>query len=550
MGCIDGVCGPLPNRWIDSHLALGKKIVARERELGMKPVLQGFTGHVPGALKTVFPNVKLGSPTRWLGYPDTYFVDPHDPLFAKIGKAFIEEQSRQFGTDHLYASDTFIEMTPKDGSPEFLAAFSKSIYEAMRAGDPDSVWIMQGWMFIFNQKFWTMPRIRAMLGAVPDDRLLVLDLCCETKPAWNLTESFCGKPWLWCVVQEWGGRTMLHGQLPIMMARLLEARTSPKHGQVKGIGMVQEGLGYNPVVIDLIFETAWREELPDLPKWIHDYAQSRYGTCPRGADEAWQLLLATCYTYGPRGSCVVQLPGLKNVPGPRSIAPPLYDSRQLALAWQKLLGCADTLGTVDTYRYDLVQIGRQVLANLAFEIRAQAVTAYERHDRKALAEAEGRFVQLLRDMDDLLATREEFLLGRWLEDAKRWGTNDEERRFYEWNARNLITTWGLRWQGPHEYAYRQWSGMLAGFYLTRWQRFFAALDKSLAEGTPFDAKTFTESSRDWELKWAHQTETHPATPRNDSVEISCRLWKKYNRYFTHSVPGKNSHPDSKLSNGY
>ncbi|MGD0090470.1 MAG: beta-galactosidase trimerization domain-containing protein [Planctomycetota bacterium] len=51
-----------------------------------------------------------------------------------------------------------------------------------------------------------------------------------------------------------------------MMARLLEARTSPKHGQVKGIGMVQEGLGYNPVVIDLIFETAWREGIENLAR--------------------------------------------------------------------------------------------------------------------------------------------------------------------------------------------------------------------------------------------------------------------------------------------
>ena len=55
MGCIDGWGGPLPQSWIDSHVELQKKIVARERELGMTPVLQGFTGHVPAALQERFP---------------------------------------------------------------------------------------------------------------------------------------------------------------------------------------------------------------------------------------------------------------------------------------------------------------------------------------------------------------------------------------------------------------------------------------------------------------------------------------------------------------
>jgi len=55
MGCIDAWGGPLPQSWIDQRLELQKKIVARQRELGMTPVLQGFTGHVPSALKEKLP---------------------------------------------------------------------------------------------------------------------------------------------------------------------------------------------------------------------------------------------------------------------------------------------------------------------------------------------------------------------------------------------------------------------------------------------------------------------------------------------------------------
>ena len=131
MGCLDGWGGPLPQAWIDRHEELQRKILARERELGMTPVLQGFTGHVPGAIAERFPGTKLHR-IRWIEW-ETSFVDPLDPLFKRIGKAFIETQTRLFGTDHLYAADTFIEMTPPSTEPSFLAAMSDALSRTMTA---------------------------------------------------------------------------------------------------------------------------------------------------------------------------------------------------------------------------------------------------------------------------------------------------------------------------------------------------------------------------------------------------------------------------------
>ena len=37
---IEGHGGPLPKSWIDGHVALGQKIIARELEFGMKPIQQ------------------------------------------------------------------------------------------------------------------------------------------------------------------------------------------------------------------------------------------------------------------------------------------------------------------------------------------------------------------------------------------------------------------------------------------------------------------------------------------------------------------------------
>ena len=75
MGCLDGHGGPLPKDWIPQHVELEKKILARERELGMTPVLQGFTGHVPEALLKKFPGTKAQR-IHWIEF-NTWMLDPH-----------------------------------------------------------------------------------------------------------------------------------------------------------------------------------------------------------------------------------------------------------------------------------------------------------------------------------------------------------------------------------------------------------------------------------------------------------------------------------------
>ena len=54
------------------------------------------------------------------------------------------------------------------------------------------------------------------------------------------------------------------------------------------------------------------------------------------------------------------------------------------------------------------------------------------------------FLDLLLDLDTVLVTDRHFLLGAWLEDAKALGTNEQEKKLYEYNARNQVTLWGPR----------------------------------------------------------------------------------------------------------
>jgi alpha-N-acetylglucosaminidase len=532
MGCIDAWGGPLPDTWIKSHLELEKRIVARQRELGMMPVLQGFTGHVPAGLTKKFPQAKFQQVSPWCGFPATWFVDPTDPLFERIGKALVEEQTRQFSTSHLYASDTFIEMSPPSSDPKFLNRMGQAVYGAMKAADPDAVWVMQGWVFINNPNFWKPPQNKALLTSVPDDRMILLDLFCESSPTWNRTEAFYGKPWVWCIIKSFGGQVALYGGLPVISKNLTEAMTSPKRGKLSGIGAIMEGFGYNPIVYDLLFEMTWRTRTPELESWVRDFALRRYGARPRAAEEAWDILRRTAYTVPHQtGSIICRRPSLPDSPnGVQSGTP--YNPAELAQAWRKLLDCADELGTVDTYRYDLVHVARQVLNNLAPTYYRRVVDAYYAKDRPAMAKAAQEYVQLIRDLDELLATRREFLLGRWLADARRWAANDQERKLYEWNARNLITLWGPRDGVLFDYAQRQWSGLTVGFFLPRWELLLKRMDEALATGKPLDVAAFGREVRALEDKWTHEQDAYPAETQGDPVAVVRRLWEKYGQATT------------------
>jgi alpha-N-acetylglucosaminidase len=437
----------------------------------------------------------------------------------------MEEQAKRFGSDHLYAADTFIEMRPPSDDPKYLADLARAVYKGMAQSDPQAIWVLQGWLFVNNPGFWKPPQARAMFAAVPDERMIVLDLMCEQTPTWNKTEAFYGKPWLWCNIQVFGSTIHLSGALQKIGLDLPAIRRQPESGKLSGLGFVNEGLGYNPVVYDLMFEMAWRDQSINLEEWLADYALNRYGKQNEHARRAWQILGQTVYngTYRTR-SVIDQIPHQKKTAG----VP--YDNAQLAQAWRAFLAAADELGDVDTFRFDLVNVARQVLSNHAAVLHRAIIEAYQEKDGGMFIKKSIQFLQLIQDMDELLATREEFLLGHWLEDAKRWGTTEAERARFEWNARRVLTLWG---EGPaiDDYARKEWSGLLDGYYYKRWQKYLLALKQPLRTGESFDEEAFNKQLRQWMSDWSNQRENYPSEPRGDSIQVARKLWSKYGRQF-------------------
>jgi len=535
MGNLDGWGGPLPLHWMEGQAALQKKILARERELGMKPVLPAFTGHVPAAFRRRFPSASCKA-TNWKnGFGDTYILDARDTMFTSLGKRFLEEQSALFGTDHYYSADTFNENEPPSNDPGFLAGLSAKVYEGMRRADPAAVWVMQGWLFYSDRKFWQAPQIEALLNAVPDSSMLLLDLAAEIEPVWKRTNAFYGKPWVWGMLNNFGGNVNLFGRMDGVAAGPALALGDPASGKMEGIGLTMEGIATNPVLYELTMQQAWQREPVDVDAWLREYALNRYGVSSEAAVEAWQVLRRTVYNgkliRDGAESIVTGRPTMDSTTvWTRTLLN--YAPGELLPAWDLFLKCADSAGVrgaagpTEGFRFDLVDVTRQVMANYGNVLQRRWVAAWRAGDSVGFTRESRAFIGLIADMDALLATQKDFLLGSWLADARRKAVTLTEKALYEQNARDLITLWGDKNSPLHEYANRQWSGLLNDFYKVRWERFFSFLRRA---GRQPDFARFDAAIRDWEWGWVRSHKDYPVVPAGDPVVVVKKMYAKYRR---------------------
>ncbi|MGZ3888221.1 MAG: alpha-N-acetylglucosaminidase [Flavisolibacter sp.] len=530
MSNIDHWDGPLPQSWLDNQLNLQKEIVARERELGMKPILPAFAGHVPEVLKIKYPHAKITSLGDWSGFTSryhSYFLDPFDSLFKPIQKAFLEEQTRAFGTDHIYGADPFNEVTPPSWEASYLADVSKTMYRSMSEVDPKAEWVQMGWIFYYQRDKWTNERINAFLHAVPEGKMTLLDYFCDNTEIWKLTHSFFGQPYIWCYLGNFGGNTMMSGDLKEVEKRLENSLVNGGQN-MKGLGSTTEGFGVNPVMYEYVFEKAWSSGPTDVDQWIRNWASRRYGKVNESVARAWTILLHTVYSGAAglgRATLTNARPALTGHNTWTTNPAINYSNRDLLEAW-KLLCDVDKKAPA-VYYYDVVDVGRQVLGNYFAVLRDQFTESYNHKDRVALEKQGRQMLDLLDDLDTLLATNQNFLLGDWIETARRLGTNEKEKNYYESDARKILTTWGEPGLHLTDYANRNLAGLTKSYYRGRWKLFIEDIEASLQSNKAFNDTAFSKKLTTFEDQWTKGHEKYRSRPSGDGITISRLLLKKY-----------------------
>jgi len=160
------------------------------------------------------------------------------------------------------------------------------------------------------------------------------------------------------------------------------------------------------------------------------------------------------------------------------------------------------------------------------------------------------YVELLLDVDTLVGTDQAFLLGSWIDMARRVGIENATDcggnnygiktcgDFYEWNARTQITTWNPTPKGadsipggPIDYASKQWNGLIRDYYAARGKMFIEQALSDAAAGKSLDTKTLDKKKAALAYAWTTSTNKYPSEVVGDYVTTSKGFLNKYQHYY-------------------
>jgi alpha-N-acetylglucosaminidase len=528
MNNLEGWGGPNPDSWYERQEELQKRILKRMREYGIEPVLPGYSGMVPHNAKDRL-GLNVADPGRWNGYPRPAFLQPTDPQFERIAALYYQEMTRLYGKASYYSMDPFHEGGNTSGVD--LEAAGKAIWKAMKQANPRAAWVVQAW--------GANPRPQ-MIRNLPAGDMVVLDLFSESRPQWGdpasswyRKEGFGQHDWLFCMLLNYGGNVGLHGKMAHLIEEFYKAKDSSFGKTLKSVGMTMEGIENNPVMYELLCELPWREQRFSKDEWLEGYLKARYGKSDSQVSQAWMLLSNTIYNcpaastqQGTHESILCARPSWKAYQvSSWSEMSDYYDPADVIRAAGMMVDAAERFRGNNNFEYDLVDIVRQAVAEKGRLMYRVLVDAYKAGDRELFKLSSDRFLRLILMQDRLLATRPEFKVGRWLESARNLGSTEEEKDWYEWNARVQITTWGNRVAaddgGLHDYAHREWNGLLRDFYYLRWKTWLDEQLKSFEGGQP-KAIDFYALEEPWTLKhnsYASEAEGNP-------VDIACEIYRE------------------------
>ncbi len=508
---------PISLSLLHKRAASAKQIIASLRALGITPVLPGYYGIVPADFATLHPNAHVITQGDWNGFTRPGWIDPRDPNFATLAADFYRHQHDLYGDSTLYDMEIFQEGGASGDVPVGPAA--KLVQAALLAAHPNASWFLMAWQ--------NNPQ-PALIDGVDPTHLLIADIMQGRAVLPNRDQQFHGAPWLFGGLWEFGGRTSLGAPLYDYAVRFPQMAAQP-NSRITGTALFTEGLDTNPFAFDLYTEMPWHKSPVDLSTFASDYATRRYGAFDPHAQRAWQILLHTAYGYragdgtSKGGDADAAHDSLFNAqPSLTAIhagtwAPERmhYDPAALQPALTELLQVAPALRNTETYRYDLVDIARQVMANESYAMLPNIKTAYDYRDRPSFIALTHHWLQRMQLLDNLLATNQNFLLGSWLANVPPWSSSPAELAQLNYDARSILTTWGDRKAseaGLHEYANRDYAGLTSTYYAPRWRLYFNSLLTSLNTHTP-------PKPIDWYAfgdRWNRQQTPYPSTPNGNS----------------------------------
>lgn len=515
--------GPISQSLMQKRAASAQQIIARLRELGITPVMPGFYGIVPADFAKRFPQAHVVPQGEWAGFTRPGWLDPRDPMFARLAASFYKHQRELFGDSDIYDMEVFQEGGESGDVP--VADAARAVQRALLDAHPDARWMMLAWQGNPRQE---------LLSGVDRRHLLIIDIDHDRVPRDDRRKDFQDAPFLFGGIWEFGGRTTLGANLRNITDRL--QRMGRANANMAGTAIFTEGMDTNPFAFDLFTEMAWRSEPVDTSAWTADYVRRRYGAADPHALAAWKVLLSTAYDIridhvpfnserdAAQESLFNAQPSLTaNRASNWSPEAMRYDAGAFRRALPEMLKVAPALRGSATYTYDLVDIARQTLANESRALLPKIKDAYDHKDRERFHQLTQQWLHWMDLQDELLSTQRFFLVGSWLSRVDGWASSPEERTRLRYDARSLLTTWGDRKASEgaslHDYGNKDWAGLTRDYYRVRWATYFSKLEQELRTGTP-------ATPTDWfalDDTWNRGVQRYLDRPSGDAYAVAQRI---------------------------
>ncbi|MFK4790780.1 alpha-N-acetylglucosaminidase TIM-barrel domain-containing protein [Microbacterium sp. ZW T5_56] len=472
---MSGYPSGMNERLLAQRTELGRRIVERLHELGMRAVLPGYGGTVPRDFGDRHPGAHVTVPSGdWQGFDRPGWLDPSDPLFPVLAATFYASSARRLGAATMYKTDLLHE----GGQPGEIAvgAAAVAVQCAMLAAAPESTWVMLGWQH-------NPPR--EVLSAVDRERVLVVDGLSDRYEDTDREDEFLGTDYAFGGIWNFGGDTAMGAQARTWTERFTRWRDLPG-SHLRGVAAMPEGGFNNPLAMDLLAELSWRSGVVDLESWVTAWARARYGISSAPAEEAWRQIVRTAYSLPddngfsePHDSLFAAWPSF-TVETSSSFSPTenTYDLSAFAAALPKLLAAADDLAGHHAYRFDLADVARQAVTNIARQLLPALAAAAAAEDLSRYDHAAVLWLSAMDLLDRIAGTQDLWLLGRLLDEARAAGVDQAESDRLERSQRLILTSWGPERAATagqlSDYAGRDAQGLVGTLYRSRWTAFLSA----------------------------------------------------------------------------
>ncbi len=346
------------------------------------------------------------------------------------------------------------------------------IEKQLQTAHPGAIWAILGWGE--NPK-------RELLAGIRDKRhVLILEGLSDRYAYQNRDKQWDQTPYAFGPIWNFGGLTTIGANIDVRNERYFD-QLAKSDSRMNGIAVMPEASCNNPAAFAFFTEMAWHRERPDLTQWFSQWAAYRYGAQDENAGRAWEILYKTAYneTSGEWSESLDNLfsaqPSL-TTKSAASWSP--QEARYDLAAFQKvipyLLQIHPHLRTTSAYRYDLVDVARQTIANKSRTLMPQINVAYLAKHLKEFRQLADHWLQHVTLLNRIVGAEASFLLGPWLAAARAGGKTSAEQDQLEFDARCLLLEWGpesSRGSDVHDYANREWNGLLE-FYRERWSIYF------------------------------------------------------------------------------